>query len=280
MGATNFATMAQNTRALAVGVLTLMVGCLMAVMISNAASPKEEAASTMLDAASTTLTAPAPPMIEMDALPSPENQYLPEGTIVVSSPGKIGLWIAFFCMAVPALYFWAKARGKPEGQRQFEYLSLTINSIASPLMLVDLIYLAHGAKTRGEDLFHFIVIDMLMVVGGLIGALQGADESKWIFFAFSMFMFCPIFFYLLFDGSFKADIDPRYAGVYTQAAWLTAIFWCGYPIAWVLHEGTSTITLDTAVIVYLILDTICKSVWGFLITMGRDSVEPEEVALP
>merc|ERR1712199_4243 len=308
------ATMAQNTRALAVGVLSLlMVGCPMAVMISNAASPKEEAASTMLDAASTTLTAPAPPMIEMDALPSPENQYLPEGTIVVSSPGKIGLWIAFFCKAVPALYFWAKARGKPEGQRQFEYLSLTINSIASlahltmamgygavavngqqfffaryidwtltpPLMLVDLIYLAHGAKTRGEDLFHFIVIDMLMVVGGLIGALQGADESKWIFFAFSMFMFCPIFFYLLFDGSFKADIDPRYAGVYTQAAWLTAIFWCGYPIAWVLHEGTSTITLNAAVIVYLILDTICKSVWGFLIPMGRDSVgeDPETMGI-
>merc|ERR1711907_411661 len=282
------ATMAQNTRALAVGVLKLlMVGCLMAVMISNAASPKEEAASTMLDAASTTLTAPAPPMIEMDALPSPENQYLPEGTIVVSSPGKIGLWIAFFCMAVPALYFWAKARGKPEGQRQFEYLSLTINSIASlayltmamgygavavngqqfffaryidwtlttPLMLVDLIYLAHGAKTRGEDLFHFIVISMLM--------------------------FCPIFFYLLFDGSFKADIDPRYAGVYTQAAWLTAIFWCGYPIAWVLHEGTNTISLNAAVIVYLILDTICKSVWGFLITMGRDSVgeDPETMGI-
>merc|ERR1711907_608340 len=231
----------------------------------------------------------------------------------LGSSGRIGLWIAFGCMFVPMLIFWFKAASKPAGQRKFEYLSMAINGIASlayltmatgygakivngqefffaryidwtlttPLMLVDLILLAHGAKAKMETILHIVAVDMLMVVGGLIGALQGADESKWVFFAFSMFMFCPIFFYLLFDGSFKADIDPRYAGVYTQAAWLTAIFWCGYPIAWVLHEGTTPISLNAAVIVYLILDTICKSVWGFLITMGRDSVgeDPETMGI-
>merc|ERR1711937_17606 len=154
----------------------------------------------------------------------------------LGSSGRIGLWIAFGCMFVPMLIFWFKAASKPAGQRKFEYLSMAINGIASlayltmatgygakivngqefffaryidwtlttPLMLVDLILLAHGAKAKMETILHIVAVDMLMVVGGLIGALQGADESKWVFFAFSMFMFCPIFFYLLFDGSFKA----------------------------------------------------------------------------
>merc|ERR1719267_169998 len=205
-----------------------------------------------------------------------------EGNTCLGSSGRIGLWIAFGCMFVPMLIFWFKAASKPAGQRKFEYLSMAINGIASLAYLT--MATGYGATIVNKQEFFFArYIDWtlttpLMLIG-LIRALQGGQDSSWVFFAFSMFMFCPIFFYLLCDGSFKADIDPRYAGVYTQATWLTAIFWCGYPIAWVLHEGTSTISLNAAVIVYLILDTICKSVWGFLITMGRDSVEPEEVAL-
>merc|ERR1712070_429769 len=203
------------------------------------------------------------------SMPAPESYYLPCGTEIVGTPGKIGLWIAFACMAVPAIIFYGMAKSKPVGQRKYEYLSFTINCIASlayltmavgygatdvngqqffyaryvdwtlttPLMLLDLILLGHGAKAQVETICHVLAIDALMIIGGLIGALQGA--------------------------------------------WLTAIFWCGYPIAWVLHEGTSIISLDTAVIIYLILDTISKSVWGIMITMGRDSVaDPHvEVAL-
>merc|ERR1712070_1214159 len=191
------------------------------------------------------------------------------GLTCVGPAGRIGLWIAFGCMFLPFLWFWMSAQKKPVGQRKFEYLSMTINGIASlayltmafgygatsvngqefffaryvdwtlttPLMLLDLILLGHGAKAQVETICHVLAIDALMIIGGLIGALQGA--------------------------------------------WLTAIFWCGYPIAWVLHEGTSIISLDTAVIIYLILDTISKSVWGIMITMGRDSVaDPHvEVAL-
>merc|ERR1711871_390514 len=154
----------------------------------------------------------------------------------VGSAGRIGLWIAFGCMFIPMLIFWSKAAAKPPGQRKFEYLSMAINGIASLAYLT--MAMGYGATVVNKQEFFFArYIDWtlttpLMLIGGLIGALQGGQSSSWVFFAFSMFMFCPIFFYLLFDGSFKADIDPRYAGVYTQAAWLTAIFWCGYPIAW------------------------------------------------
>merc|ERR1711968_349711 len=141
----------------------------------------------------------------------------------VGSAGRIGLWIAFGCMFIPMLIFWSKAAAKPPGQRKFEYLSMAINGIASLAYLT--MAMGYGATAKLETLLHVVAVDMLMVIGGLIGALQGGQSSSWVFFAFSMFMFCPIFFYLLFDGSFKADIDPRYAGVYTQAAWLTAIFW-------------------------------------------------------
>jgi bacteriorhodopsin len=238
---------------------------------------------------------------------SPESLYLPEGTEVVGDAGKIGLWIAFVCMALPCLYFYYKAQTKKVGERQFEYLSMTINGIASlayltmasgygasavngqqffyaryvdwtlttPLMLVDLAYLAN-AKCPLETVLHLVAIDVLMIVGGLVGALQGGQTSSWMFFAYSMFFFTLIFYTLLVDQSFVKD--QKYGEVYNQAVYLTAIFWCGYPIAWVLHEGLSIISLDTAVIIYLILDTICKSVWGFLITMGRDNADTADHA--
>jgi len=215
-------------------------------------------------------------------------------------------------MAVPCLWFWHKASKKPAGQRKFEYLSFTINAIASlayltmacgygataingqqfffaryidwslttPLMLLDLILLAHGSGAEVETICHIMSIDLLMIVGGLIGALQAGHGSSWIFFIFSMFFFIPIFYYLLFDNEFKSKVVPTYSEVYTKASWLTAIVWCGYPIVWVLHEGTHSLSLDTAVIVYLILDTLAKSVWGFIITMGRESVESKGEALP
>jgi len=244
------------------------------------------------------------------AMRAPESYYLPEGTEIISSTGQTGLWIAFVCMAAPALFFWYKAQSKPSGKRKFEYLSFTINAIASlayltmavgygatevngqqfffaryvdwslttPLMLLDLILLAHGEATEFETVAHILAIDMFMIVGGLIGAMQGGHNSSWMFFAFSMFFFCPIFYYLLYEPEFQSKIKVSYSKVYKNAAWLTFFFWCGYPVVWVLHEGTQSISLDAAVIVYLILDTMSKSVWGILITMGRDAVDQNSEA--
>merc|ERR1712023_180717 len=215
---------------------------------------------------------------------APEKYYLPEGTIIVGDAGRAGLWVAFACMAVPCLWFWHKASKKPAGQRKFEYLSFTINAIASLAYLT--MACGYGATAiNGQQFFFARYIDWslttpLMLVGGLIGALQSGHGSSWIFFCFSMFFFVPIFYYLLFDNEFKEKIVASYKDVYTKAAWLTAIVWCGYPIVWVLHEGTKSLSLDTAVIIYLILDTLAKSVWGFIITMGRESVESKGEAVP
>merc|ERR1711988_384355 len=243
-------------------------------------------------------------------LRKPECFYLPPDTEIVGDAGKAGLWVAFGCMLLPCLIFYARAQMKPSGKRKFEYLSFTINAIASlayltmavgygstevngkqffyaryvdwalttPLMLLDLILLGHGDNASAETICHIIAMDILMIVSGLIGALQGGHHSCWAFFTFSMCAFVPIFYYLLFDGDFTSKIKESYKGVYTPAAWLTAIFWCGYPIIWVLHEGTTAASLDTAVISYLILDTISKSVWGFIITLGRDSVGEDPAA--
>jgi bacteriorhodopsin len=229
---------------------------------------------------------------------------------MIGAAGKAGLWIAFGCMLLPCLWFYHKAQCRPAGQRKFEYLCFTINLIASmaylcmacdfgwtivngsqffyaryvdwtlttPLMLLDLILLAHGDNADTETICHILSIDIFMVVGGLIGAFMCPDTRAWAFFAFSMCLFLPIFYYLLVDPEFKAKIQDQNQGVYGMAAMLTAIFWTGYPIVWILAEGTSSISLDTGIIFYLILDTISKSVWGIIITMGRASSESGEHA--
>jgi len=229
---------------------------------------------------------------------------LPAGTVTVDATGKMGLWVACLCMLLPCIWFYYKAMNKPAGDRKFEYLSFTINLIASlayltmacgygcsdlngeqffyaryidwtlttPLMVLDLILLAHGEGADTETICHIVAVDALMIVAGLIGALCGGTASCWMFFAFSMVCFTMIFYYLLFNDEFQTKIKPAYADVYNKAAWLTAIIWCGYPIAWMLDEGLNLISLDLAVIIYLILDTIAKSGWGILITLGRDAV--------
>merc|ERR1711990_1200936 len=133
---------------------------------------------------------------------APEKYYLPEGTIIVGDAGRAGLWVAFVCMAAPCLFFWHKASKKPAGQRKFEYLSFTINAIASlayltmamgygatavngqqffyaryidwtlttPLMLLDLILLGYP-KCPTETICHILSIDVLMIISGLIGAV-------------------------------------------------------------------------------------------------------------
>ena len=74
--------------------------------------------------------------------------------------------------------------------QQFFYARYVDWTLTTPLMLVDLAYLAN-AKCPLETALHLVAIDVLMIVGGLFGALQGGQTSSWMFFAYSNYVRTP-----------------------------------------------------------------------------------------
>ena len=242
----------------------------------------------------------------MSATTHPIEVYAPAGSEVLTDEGKTCLWVAFAGLFIPCIYFFIATMRQEDGKRYYHTLSFMINAIAStaylamatgygvvyvygkggyrtffyaryidwalttPLMLLDLAGLA-GASN--DTTFFLVAADFLMIVTGLIGALIGSDDNAcWAFWAFGMFAFLPIL-YFLGIGLPTSGCGPEAAAIYKKAANLTLVVWSIYPVVWILAEGTGTISTDGEVIFYTVLDIIAKSGFGLLIVNSRDGLE-------
>ena len=221
----------------------------------------------------------------------------------ITDTGKNLLWVAFFGLALPTLYFALEMTRMPEGKRKYHIITFGVTAIASlayltmatgygvyyrgfdgreffyaryvdwafttPLQLLDIIGFA-GAPD--DTAMWLLGMDFLMIVSGLIGAFIEGSE-KWFFWFFGMCMFMPIL-HALFAGlkGSAANKSAACQKVFGQISMLTAISWSAYPIVWALAEGSGSITPDEEAILYTILDIIAKSVFGFLIVSARDAV--------
>lgn len=217
--------------------------------------------------------------------------------------GKATLWIAFFGLFLPTIYFYNDTFKQPEGKRYFHVLTMSITAIASlaylvmatgngvttidggrpflyaryidwtlttPLMLLDLCGLA-GASF--DTTLLLVVCDVLMIVAGVIGALVGGS-NKYLFFIFGMVAFMPIVYFLGVTLKSKAqETGAAAAKIFNSASLLTVIGWSAYPVVWVLAEGQGYLTVDQECVVYTILDIIAKSVFGFMIVNARDGID-------
>merc|ERR1711865_367600 len=135
--------------------------------------------------------------------------------------------------------------------REFFYARYIDWTLTTPLMLVDILGLA-GANADTTNLL--IGADILMIISGLIGAFLEGQE-KYYFWAFGMFMFAPILYYL---NAYKGPSGTTLSKI----SLLTIVGWSAYPIVWVAAEGRSMISGDQEAMAYTILDIICKSVFG------------------
>merc|ERR1712070_1145129 len=216
------------------------------------------------------------------------------GAEQVTDSGKDCLWVAFAGLFLPCLYFFISALRQSDGKRYYHTLSFLINAIAStaylamatghgfvfvanrqffyaryidwalttPLMLLDLAGLA-GASS--DTTLWLLSTDFLMIITGLIGALIGSEDSaSWAFWAFGMFAFLPILYFLAVALP-APGCSAAASSIYKKAANLT--------IVWILCEGTQTISSDGEVIFYTILDILAKSGFGFLIVSARDGLD-------
>jgi len=222
----------------------------------------------------------------------------------ISSTGQTCLWIAFAGLFLPTLFFLSKTFEVPDGKRYFHIITTAITAIASlayltmasgagfivradgrqffyaryidwtlttPLMLLDLCGLA-GASN--DTTLFLVLADVLMIVAGAIGALLNTYPNKWFFWAFGMFFFMPILYFLTMGLNEKAErVGAAASAIFKNVALLTAISWAAYPAVWIFGEGAGLISADHECIAYTVLDITAKSVFGILIISARDGID-------
>jgi len=126
--------------------------------------------------------------------------------------------------------------------------------------------LAEFSGASNVDRIFIIVLDILMVISGLIGALI-CDSEKWAFWGFGILCFLPVLWYLCaWDKSARDSKGLTDAQkLYKTLMNITVVTWFVYPIIWICSEGTGKISVYGEAIAYTILDVLSKSVFGWVI---------------
>ena len=242
----------------------------------------------------------------------PSVPVVPDGPAEgITSLGKNLLWVAFFCLFIPSLYFFMDMLRMPEESRKYHVITFGVCAIASlayltmatgmgyyvrsfdgrmfffaryidwvfttPLQLLDVL----GFAGAGNDVTSFVIgIDILMIVAGLIGGFLPGND-KYYFWTFGVLMFLPILYYLIFGLKDCAMRKPAAVqSVFIKISLLTAISWTAYPVVWILAEGTDILSTDVETICYTVLDILAKSVFGFIIIMARDACNQVNDTIP
>lgn len=161
--------------------------------------------------------------------------------------------IAYFCMG--ANLGWTAIqvefeRSNPKvsgNMRQIFYVRYIDWFITTPLLLADLL-LTCGLPT--PTIFYTILMNEIMVVTGLVGALV-KSSYKWGFFTFGCVAFFFVAYTVVFEGrAYARSLGNDIAKVYTICGVWTIGLWCLYPIAWGVSEGGNVIPSDSEAIFY------------------------------
>ncbi|KAK0267139.1 hypothetical protein LTR91_008935 [Friedmanniomyces endolithicus] len=148
--------------------------------------------------------------------------------------------------------------------------------ITTPLLLMDLLL---TAGMPWPTVLYVILIDEVMIVTGLIGALV-KSSYKWGYFTFGCVALAYIVYILAVEARKNASrIGPDVGKTFTMCGSLTAFLWILYPIAWGLCEGGNVIGCDGEAVFYGILDLMAKPLFGALLIWGHRGIDPARLGL-
>lgn len=128
-------------------------------------------------------------------------------------------------------------------------------------------------------IMYIILVDWVMVVTGLVGALV-YTRYKWGYYAFGCAAFLYIAFVLGWEARKHANAMGRDIGrTFLYCGSLTTFLWTLYPIAWGLCEGGNVISPDSEAVFYGVLDLLAKPVFGALLIWGHRGIDPSRLGL-
>jgi len=162
--------------------------------------------------------------------------------------------------------------------RQLFYARYIDWAFTTPLLLLDLALLSGLPLITTVML---ILADIAMIVTGLFSAFNNSSEkTRWFMYAVSNAFYLYVLFTLIFSGRHASKLQS--AGVqrvYNITSLMIIVLWTGYPIIFALTEGKGTLSVDTEIILYGILDVLAKVVFGFYLLIAHSHTEGDSVVL-
>ncbi|KAF9695495.1 hypothetical protein EKO04_006302 [Ascochyta lentis] len=148
--------------------------------------------------------------------------------------------------------------------------------ITTPLLLLDLLL---TAGMPWPTILWTILIDEIMIVTGLIGALI-VSRYKFAYFTFG----CIALIYIVYQLAFEARRHASRYGSEVSKCFLycgsmTTLLWILYPVAWGLCEGGNVISPDSEAIFYSVLDFLAKPCFGALLIWGHRNIDPASIGM-
>jgi len=205
--------------------------------------------------------------------------------------------VSFFVCAVAAIFYLLMAQGQgdlivtstgvsltPDASSVDEGSSLVYFAryidwiVTTPLLLIGLLGVGLAAlRSAGEEarqrkglVAGVIGADILMIVAGLFGALSLDSTHKYVWFTISFIFFLAVL--RVIWGPVRASAKAQGADVaalYDKLLFILTGLWIIYPVLWLLGtEGTSTISLDTEVAVFTVIDLLAKVGFGLVLVLG------------
>lgn len=169
--------------------------------------------------------------------------------------------IAYFCMASNLGFAPIEVFQRGPGARQFWYVRYIDWFITTPLLLTGLLL---TAGLPMNIILSTIFADLVMVVCGLIGGLV-PSIYKWAFFVFGCVAMFWVFWNILSGIKSSEKIGGKqHRRVYLILTIWLLFFWCIYPVAWGLCEGSNVISVTGEMIFYGILDIFTKPIFALL----------------
>ena len=160
--------------------------------------------------------------------------------------------------------------------RQVFYVRYIDWALTTPLLLTDLLL---TCALPWGTIFSVIVMNEIMIVTGLIGALT-SSSYKWGYFIFGCFAFFYVVYVVALEGrKYARGISPEVSKVYTLCGVWTLGLWFLYPIAWIVSEGLNKISSNGESVFYGVLDLLAKPVFSFLLLWGHRSISIETLGM-
>lgn len=130
-----------------------------------------------------------------------------------------------------------------------------------------------------QTIVYTLVVDEVMVVTGLVGALV-TSSYKWGYFVIAMLALFVVAHNVVWVGQKHArTIGPSAVKAFRVCGIWTIFLWFIYPIAWGLCEGGNVISPDSEAIFYGALDVLAKPGFGLILLLFHRNLSNEELGL-
>ncbi len=161
--------------------------------------------------------------------------------------------------------------------------------VTTPLLLIGLLGIGLSAVRQGGESVRqrngliggVIGADILMILTGLFGALSLDSTHKYAWFAVSCVFFLGVL--AVIWGPVRAAAVAQgeaVASLYMRLLGILTVLWFIYPVLWLLGtEGGSSISLDSEVVVFTVIDLLAKVGFGLALVTGVKRLAAHETAL-